>query len=78
MRQIININNKWSFRKGVTEPPEKPGIINATPIAQPRNTSSKKLFTPVFSFDTLSCIMLRNPFYRKICYLNGKIFVLLY
>ena len=24
MRQIININNKWSFRKGVTEPPEKP------------------------------------------------------
>ncbi len=24
MRQIININNKWTFRKGVTEPPEKP------------------------------------------------------
>ena len=24
MRQIININNKWSFRKGVSQPPEKP------------------------------------------------------
>ena len=23
MRQVISINSKWSFRKGITEPPEK-------------------------------------------------------
>ena len=30
------------------EPPENPGIINATPIAMPRTTSRRKDFTPLF------------------------------